>query len=239
MSEIKLYFPGIGGNRYEVSMDELKDLAYKGKIKREDKLIVRETKDGNTTEVETVCCKIKGVDERFTSGERDRQAAIERKAAKIETKRLENERKRREEYERRVWLEKEQLRLQTEELKLKAGELAMDKVIGVIRAIALPILLSGILLGGAIVVLSFFVAERSGSGTQLEVGVTIGVAVGVLFYLAYKGMISLMMLPVWLTQYHAETIKKAILEAAGKSVPPSSSSSTVPTSNPDKRDSNS
>ena len=81
MSEIKLYFPGIGGNRYEVSMDELKDLAYKGKIKREDKLIVRETKDGNTTEVETVCCKIKGVDERFTSGERDRQAAIERKAA--------------------------------------------------------------------------------------------------------------------------------------------------------------
>ena len=155
MSEIKLYFPGIGGNRYEVSMDELKDLAYKGKIKREDKLIVRETKDGNTTEVVILCNKIKGLEERFACGERDRQIVYERKEAakeaaeklklaeiqkeneRREAERLSEEKRRQEEEQRRQEALKrhEQQTVEKEEPIVNLNEEYLKKVIDPIQNI--------------------------------------------------------------------------------------------------------
>lgn len=81
MSERKLFFPGLGGNRYEISLEELQKQAYKGKIKRDDKIIVAKIKDGITTEIETTCGKIKVAAESFDQGEADRKAEAERKLA--------------------------------------------------------------------------------------------------------------------------------------------------------------
>ena len=89
MSERKLFFPGLGGNRYEISLEELQKQAYKGKIKRDDKIIVAKIKDGITTEIETTCGKIKVVAESFDQGEADRKAEAERKLAEKQAKEAE------------------------------------------------------------------------------------------------------------------------------------------------------
>ena len=86
MSERKLYFPGLGGNRYEISLEELQKQAYKGKIKRDDKIIVVKTKHGQTTEIETTCGKIRVAAEAFDQGESDRKAEAERKLAEKQAK---------------------------------------------------------------------------------------------------------------------------------------------------------
>ena len=86
MSERKLYFPGLGGNRYEISLEELQKQAYKGKIKRDDKIIVVKIKRGQTTEIETTCGKIRVVAESFNQGEADRKAEADRKHEENERK---------------------------------------------------------------------------------------------------------------------------------------------------------
>ncbi len=89
MSERKLYFPGLGGNRYEISLEELQKQAYKGKIKREDRIIVVKTKHGQTTEIETTCGKIRLAAEAFDQGEADRKAEAERQLAEKQAKEAE------------------------------------------------------------------------------------------------------------------------------------------------------
>lgn len=89
MSERKLFFPGLGGNRYEISLEELQKQAYKGKVKRDDKIIVAKIKDGQTSEIETTCGKIRVVAESFDQGEADRKAEAERKLAEKQAKEAE------------------------------------------------------------------------------------------------------------------------------------------------------
>lgn len=86
MSERKLYFPGLGGNRYEIELEELQRQAYKGKIKRDDKIIVVKIKNGVTSEIETTCGQIRVVSDAFEQGEADRKAEAERKAAEKRAK---------------------------------------------------------------------------------------------------------------------------------------------------------
>ena len=86
MSERKLYFPGLGGNRYEIELEELQRQAYKGKIKRDDKIIVVKIKNGVTSEIETTCGQIRVVSDAFDQGEADRKAEAERKAAEKRAK---------------------------------------------------------------------------------------------------------------------------------------------------------
>ena len=113
MSERKLYFPGLGGNRYEISLEELQKQAYKGKIKRDDKIIVAKIKDGITTEVETTCGKIKVVAESFDQGEADRKAEAEKKAAEKRAREEEkaSQKKEKEEAKTRKKIEIEQSKL--------------------------------------------------------------------------------------------------------------------------------
>ena len=59
MSERKLYLAGIGGNRYETTLEELKKQAFEGKIKRKDKIIVNEVVDGQAREYVVLCEKVK------------------------------------------------------------------------------------------------------------------------------------------------------------------------------------
>ena len=40
MLERKIFLLGFGGNRYEITLEELKKQAYEGKIKRDDKVVV-------------------------------------------------------------------------------------------------------------------------------------------------------------------------------------------------------
>lgn len=78
--ERKLYMAGLGGNRYEISMENLKKLAYDAKIKKTDLVIVVETSDDGLAQEKTFRCdQIKGVAELFDQGVRDRELARELK----------------------------------------------------------------------------------------------------------------------------------------------------------------
>ena len=258
MSEIKLYFPGLGGNRYEVSMEELKDLAYKGKIKREDKLIVRETKDGNTTEVVILCNKIKGLEERFACGERDRQIEYERKEAakeaaeklklaeiqkeneRREAERLSEEKRRQEEEQRRQEALKrhEQQTFEWEEPELSSTEMNIVKSVDAIHGVANIVMALGVVLGIVEFIGGCILGAESQEDGVIVVAFIVSVGNMVLFWVVHKILLVLMLTPVRLAQYQTETIVQAISKAAvmiKESIP---SSSAVATSNPDKRDSN-
>ena len=77
MSERKLYLAGIGGNRYETTLEELKKQAFEGKIKRKDKIIVSEVVDGQAKEYVVLCEKVKGLEKYFIQGEAER--AVEKR----------------------------------------------------------------------------------------------------------------------------------------------------------------
>ena len=80
MLERKLYMAGLGGNRYEISIENLKKMAYDAKIKKTDLVIVVETSDDGVAQEKTFRCdQIKGVAELFDQGVRDRELARELK----------------------------------------------------------------------------------------------------------------------------------------------------------------
>ncbi len=84
MSERKLYLAGIGGNRYETTLEELKKQAFEGKIKRKDKIIVSEVVDGQAKEYVVLCEKVKGLEKYFIRGEMERTVEKRRKAEEKE-----------------------------------------------------------------------------------------------------------------------------------------------------------
>ncbi len=84
MSERKLYLAGIGGNRYETTLEELKKQAFEGKIKRKDKIIVSEVVDEQAKEYVVLCEKVKGLEKYFIRGEMERTVEKRRKAEEKE-----------------------------------------------------------------------------------------------------------------------------------------------------------
>lgn len=223
MSERKVFFPGLGGNRYEVSLEELREMAYKGKIKREDELVLWEKKgDGKATEIRTTCGKVKGLEEIFAQGEADRVVAkaerAQRKAEEMQARKAQEEADYAEKLQRQAE-ESARKEQQREYAKYVAGETALARVKTLIRAIAfwpavvlvsfsalyllcLPLIylcrnvLGDSLVGGAFTILPFILI--------FDV-----IVCAVCFFYYW-----LSMLPVWLVEYHAETIKRAILDAA-------------------------
>lgn len=213
MLERKLYMAGLGGNRYEISIENLKKMAYDAKIKKTDLVIVVETSDDGSAQEKTFRCdQIKGVAELFDQGERDREAARvqderEREAAR-ELKEQEKSQRREEllreqelRYQQKLAQNKLNIKEKREQLKQedrRQGRTALKQVKKTISNIVwfIPVLVFG------------FFCLWGNFGLPIAIIVTIILA----GFCLYK----LLMLPVYLTQYHAETIKKAILVASGK-----------------------
>ncbi len=213
MLERKLYMAGLGGNRYEISMENLKKMAYDAKIKKTDLVIVVETSDDGLAQEKTFRCdQIKGVAELFDQGVRDREAARvqderEREAAR-ELKEQEKSQRREEllreqelRYRQKLAQNKLNIKEKREQLKQedrRQGRTALKQVKKTISNIVwfIPFLVFG------------YFWLWGNFGLPIASIVTIILAL----YCLYK----LLMLPVYLTQYHAETIKKAILVASGK-----------------------
>lgn len=213
MLERKLYMAGLGGNRYEISMENLKKMAYDAKIKKTDLVIVVETSDDGLAQEKTFRCdQIKGVAELFDQGERDREAARvqdERKREAARELKEQEKSQRREEllreqelrYRQKLAQNKLNIKERREQLKQedrRQGRTALKQVKKTISNIVwfIPVLL-------------FCHFSLWGNfGLPIASIVTIILAL----FCLYK----LLMLPVYLTQYHAETIKKAILVASGK-----------------------
>ncbi len=212
MLERKLYMAGLGGNRYEISIENLKKMAYDAKIKKTDLVIVVETSDDGSAQEKTFRCdQIKGVAELFDQGERDREAARvqderEREAAR-ELKEQEKSQRREEllreqelRYRQKLAQNKLNIKERREQLKQedrRQGRTALKQVKKTISHIVwfIP-----------------FLAFCSLSLWNIDSEVGILATIILALFCLYKHL----MLLVYLTQYHAETIKKAILVASGK-----------------------
>ena len=118
MLERKLYMAGLGGNRYEISIENLKKMAYDAKIKKTDLVIVVETSDDGSAQEKTFRCdQIKGVAELFDQGERDREAARELKEQEKSQRREELLREQELRYQQKLAQNKLNIKERREQLK--------------------------------------------------------------------------------------------------------------------------
>ena len=212
MLERKLYMAGLGGNRYEISIENLKKMAYDAKIKKTDLVIVVETSDDGSAQEKTFRCdQIKGVAELFDQGERDREAARELKEQEKSQRREELLREQELRYQQKVAkneLYTKAIRAQLKQEDRRQGRTALKRVKKIINSIV-----------GAILILTFLPLVMTQWGNaSLSLGEKIFFSIFLIFLIGLAGvcLYRLLMLPVYLTQYHAETIKKAILVASGK-----------------------
>ena len=212
MLERKLYMAGLGGNRYEISIENLKKMAYDAKIKKTDLVIVVETSDDGSAQEKTFRCdQIKGVAELFDQGERDREAARELKEQEKSQRREELLREQELRYQQKVAkneLYTKARRAQLKQEDRRQGRTALKRVKKIINSIV-----------GAILILTFLPLVMTQWGNaSLSLGEKIFFSIVLIFLIGLAGvcLYRLLMLPVYLTQYHAETIKKAILVASGK-----------------------
>lgn len=225
MLERKLYMAGLGGNRYEISMENLKKMAYDAKIKKTDLVIVVETSDDGVAQEKTFRCdQIKGVAELFDKGVRDRELARELKWQQKEDAKNEKilqqqalERERAELHE--VHLRESQAR-QEEAVALSFGGgyrstnqqagWALKRVKDFAKYIV------AFVMGPSVVMLLLYLFILIKS--HVLGSTTLGYAFGGIFTIIATGgfLLCLLMFIVYLTQYHAETIKGAILEASKK-----------------------
>lgn len=212
MLERKLYMAGLGGNRYEISIENLKKMAYDAKIKKTDLVIVVETSDDGSAQEKTFRCdQIKGVAELFDQGERDREAARELKEQEKSQRREELLREQELRYQQKVAkneLYTKARRAQLKQEDRRQGRTALKRVKKIINSIV-----------GATLILTFLPLVMTQWGNaSLSLGEKIFFSIVLIFLIGLAGvcLYRLLMLPVYLTQYHAETIKKAILVASGK-----------------------
>ena len=212
MLERKLYMAGLGGNRYEISIENLKKMAYDAKIKKTDLVIVVETSDDGSAQEKTFRCdQIKGVAELFDQGERDREAARELKEQEKSQRREELLREQVLRYQQKVAkneLYTKARRAQLKQEDRRQGRTALKRVKKIINSIV-----------GAILILTFLpLVMIEWGNASLSLGEKIFFSIFLIFLIGLAGvcLYRLLMLPVYLTQYHAETIKKAILVASGK-----------------------
>ena len=212
MLERKLYMAGLGGNRYEISMENLKKMAYDAKIKKTDLVIVVETSDDGLAQEKTFRCdQIKGVAELFDQGERDREAAREQKEQEKNQRHEEHLREQELRYQQKVAkneLYTKARRAQLKQEDRRQGRTALKRVKKIINSIV-----------GVILILTFLPSVMIQWGNaSLSLAEKIFFTIVFIFLIGLAGvcLYKLLMLPVYLTQYHAETIKKAILVASGK-----------------------
>lgn len=209
MLERKLYMAGLGGNRYEISMENLKKMAYDAKIKKTDLVIVVETSDDGAAQEKTFRCdQIKGVAELFDQGQRDREAARELKEQEKSQRREELLREQELRYQQKLAQNKLNIKERREQLKQedrRQGRTALKQVKKIIDTIVCFISFLAFCPLVVSLVINF-------SPIKLISTVVMLVPISLAGFCLYK----LLMLPVYLTQYHAETIKKAILVASGK-----------------------
>ena len=209
MLERKLYRAGLGGNRYEISIENLKKMAYDAKIKKTDLVIVVETSDDGSAQEKTFRCdQIKGVAELFDQGERDREAARELKEQEKSQRREELLREQELRYQQKLAQNKLNIKERREQLKQedrRQGRTALKQVKKIIDTIVCFISFLAFCPLVVSLVINF-------SPIKLISTVVMLVPISLAGFCLYK----LLMLPVYLTQYHAETIKKAILVASGK-----------------------
>lgn len=212
MLERKLYMAGLGGNRYEISIENLKKMAYDAKIKKTDLVIVVETSDDGSAQEKTFRCdQIKGVAELFDQGVRDREAARELKEQEKSQRREELLREQELRYQQKVAkneLYTKARRAQLKQEDRRQGRTALKRVKKIINSIV-----------GAILILTFLpLVMIEWGNASLSLGEKIFFSIFLIFLIGLAGvcLYRLLMLPVYLTQYHAETIKKAILVASGK-----------------------
>ena len=212
MLERKLYMAGLGGNRYEISMENLKKMAYDAKIKKTDLVIVVETSDDGVAQEKTFRCdQIKGVAELFDKGVRDREAAREQKEQEKNQRHEEHLREQELRYQQKVAkneLYTKARRAQLKQEDRRQGRTALKRVKKIINSIV-----------GAILDLTFVPLVMTQWGNaSFSLGEKIFFTIVLIFLIGLAGvcLYRLLMLPVYLTQYHAETIKKAILVASGK-----------------------
>ena len=223
MLERKLYMAGLGGNRYEISIENLKKMAYDAKIKKTDLVIVVETSDDGAAQEKTFRCdQIKGLAELFDQGERDREAARvqderEREAAR-ELKEQEKSQRREEllreqelRYRQKLAQNKLNIKERREQLKQedrRQGRTALKQVKKIIDNIVCFISF----LAFCPLVMNIWMEEHYTPIGKIIYTVVIIALITLVGFCLYK----LLMFPVYLIQYHAETIKKAILVASGK-----------------------
>ena len=209
MLERKLYMAGLGGNRYEISIENLKKMAYDAKIKKTDLVIVVEPSDDGSAQEKTFRCdQIKGVAELFDQGERDREAARELKEQEKSQRREELLREQELRYQQKLAQNKLNIKERREQLKQedrRQGRTALKQVKKIIDTIVCFISFLAFCPLVVSLVINF-------SPIKLISTVVMLVPISLAGFCLYK----LLMLPVYLTQYHAETIKKAILVASGK-----------------------
>lgn len=212
MLERKLYMAGLGGNRYEISIENLKKMAYDAKIKKTDLVIVVETSDDGSAQEKTFRCdQIKGVAELFDQGVRDRELAREQKEQEKSQRHEEHLREQELRYQQKVAkneLYTKARRAQLKQEDRRQGRTALKRVKKIINSIV-----------GAILILTFLPLVMTQWGNaSLSLGEKIFFSIVLIFLIGLAGvcLYRLLMLPVYLTQYHAETIKKAILVASGK-----------------------
>ncbi|MDO5749154.1 MAG: hypothetical protein Q4Q42_05855 [Planctomycetia bacterium] len=222
MLERKLYMAGLGGNRYEISMENLKKMAYDAKIKKTDLVIVVETSDDGLAQEKTFRCdQIKGVAELFDQGVRDRELARELKWQQKEDAKNEKilqqqalERERAELHE--VHLRESQAR-QEEAVALSFGGgyrstnqqagWALKRVKDFAKIIVAIVTGSALLQG----IVFLFTIGRHLDGEDIF-GL---ISRGLLLIVTLGGFLfTCLMFIVYLAQYHAETIKGGLLEAS-------------------------
>lgn len=212
MLERKLYMAGLGGNRYEISIENLKKMAYDAKIKKTDLVIVVETSDDGSAQEKTFRCdQIKGVAELFDQGVRDREAARELKEQEKSQRREELLREQELRYRQKLAQNKLNIKERREQLKQedrRQGRTALKQVKKIIDTIVFFISFFAF----CPLVMNLWMEEHSTPIGKIINTVVIIVLITLAGFCLYK----LLMLPVYLIQYHAETIKKAILVASGK-----------------------
>ena len=141
MVERKLYLFEADGSRYEITIEELKEMAYSGKISRDDKILLTETKNGATKEIETVCGKVKMAAEEFARGEADMKAELDLATAQREAEenaRIVQENKEAAEYfKRRSRREsaKNNRRFDLEEQRFEPARHGINKAVAIVKSL--------------------------------------------------------------------------------------------------------
>ena len=167
--------------------------------------------DGSAQEKTFRCDQIKGVAELFDQGVRDRELAREQKEQEKNQRHEEHLREQELRYQQKVAkneLYTKARRAQLKQEDRRQGRTALKRVKKIINSIV-----------GAILILTFLPLVMTQWGNaSLSLGEKIFFSIVLIFLIGLAGvcLYRLLMLPVYLTQYHAETIKKAILVASGK-----------------------
>lgn len=212
MLERKLYMAGLGGNRYEISMENLKKMAYDAKIKKTDLVIVVETSDDGLAQEKTFRCdQIKGVAELFDQGVRDRELAREQKEQEKNQRHEEHLREQELRYQQKLAQNEFNIKERREQLKQedrRQGRTALKRVKKIINNIVCVISILTFFLS----FLNIWLRDSISPIDKVIITIIITLLIGLAGFCLYK----ILMLPVYLTQYHAETIKKAILVASSK-----------------------